>query len=279
MDERESIKDIGQLQGKVLCFGGVYSNYQALQKLKQIASDENIPATNIICTGDIVAYCAQPEETVQAIKDWGIHCIAGNVEIQLSNDAEDCGCDFRNGSRCDNFSKEWYPFSKSKLSPDSIEWMKGLPEFIRFAYAGLHGIAVHGSFKETAEYIFQSSSWEQKLSNFKNSNTDLIIAGHCGLPFSQHKENKYWLNPGVIGMPANDATSKVWYMILEEGADVKINFTHCNFEYDYSTAAALMLKNNLPTTYARTLKTGIWDNTEILPEPEAALQGKSIVFD
>ena len=277
MDQR-SITDIGTLQGKLLCFGGVYSNFQSLQKLMQIAKEENIQPSNIICTGDVVAYCAQPEETVQAIMNWGVHCIAGNVEIQLADDAEDCGCDFASGGRCDTFSKNWFPFSKSKLSSDSIQWMKKLPDFIRFSYSGLNGLVVHGSFHETAEYIFQSTDWESKKANFDEANVELVIAGHCGLPFSQKKEQKYWLNPGVIGMPANDGGSNVWYMIIEEDGvgDLKIN--QLSYEYDHNITAALMLENGLPDTYANTLKTGIWDNCEILPEAETKLQGKRLVF-
>ena len=79
-------KHIGKLRGKTLIFGGVYSNFQALKKLMLIAKKEQIPSQNIICTGDIVAYCAEPERCVQAIKDWNIHSILGNVEIQLRDE-------------------------------------------------------------------------------------------------------------------------------------------------------------------------------------------------
>ena len=110
------IKDIGSMEGKLLIFGGVYSNLQALEALKQVAEHQNIPPENCICTGDIVGYCAQPEETVQLFQLWKARSIAGNVEIQLREGAEDCGCDFRKGSRCDGFSQQWYPFAQSGAS-------------------------------------------------------------------------------------------------------------------------------------------------------------------
>ena len=77
MDTR--IKDLGRLEGKLLLFGGVYSNLQALEAVIAFAKAENIPPSHCICTGDIVGYCAQPEETVQLFKKWGAHTIAGNV--------------------------------------------------------------------------------------------------------------------------------------------------------------------------------------------------------
>ena len=69
MDQK--IIDLGKISGKTLLFGGVYSNLQALEALKQIAEKENINPENCFCTGDIVGYCAQPEETVQLFKLWG----------------------------------------------------------------------------------------------------------------------------------------------------------------------------------------------------------------
>ena len=59
---QSSIKNIGQLNGKVLIFGGVYSNLQALEALQKTANALDIRPENIICTGDIVGYCAQPSE-------------------------------------------------------------------------------------------------------------------------------------------------------------------------------------------------------------------------
>ncbi|HET8828476.1 MAG TPA: metallophosphoesterase family protein, partial [Pelobium sp.] len=71
----ENIKNLGALEGKILVFGGVYSNLQALEAIKKIALAHEIAKKNIICTGDVVAYCAQPKECVQLIKDWEINCI------------------------------------------------------------------------------------------------------------------------------------------------------------------------------------------------------------
>ncbi|GGG28061.1 metallophosphoesterase family protein [Christiangramia forsetii] len=267
----EKVIDLNNIEGRILVFGGVYSNLQALQELIHKAESLGIPPENCICTGDIVGYCAQPEETVQAFRKWGAHSIAGNVEIQLAEDKEDCGCDFREGSRCDDFSKQWYPYAKIHLSQASIEWMKDLPLHIRFNYVGKKVQVVHGSAFQVSEFIFKSTDWSLKQRNFTETDTDVIIAGHCGLPFSHSKEEKLWLNPGVIGMPANDGSPKTWYAVLD--SEKKITFDHHSLKYDHQLASSLMMKNQLPQEYARTLITGIWDNTEILPGLESGLQG------
>lgn len=260
----------------MLIFGGVYSNVQALDKMIRIANKKGIPAQNVICTGDVVAYCADPELSVQRIKDWGIRCIAGNVELQLREGEEDCGCDFNDGSRCDLFSRQWYPFAQSELSKEAIDWMDQLPDHLSFRYAGLRGIVVHGSATYVSDYIFASTPWSEKEKQFELTGADFILGGHCGLPFSQARDNKFWLNPGVIGMPANDATSRVWYMVLDDSNG--FNYEHKNFEYDHRTAAARMRSKKLTEAYALTLETGLWDNCEILPAAETAVQGVRIEF-
>lgn len=274
MDDKR-IENLGKLNGKVLIFGGIYSNLQALEALKKMAEKENISPQNCICTGDIVGYCAQPEETVQLFRLWGAKSIAGNVEIQLRENAEDCGCSFREGSRCDNFSQQWYPFAQSKLSKNSIEFMTELPNHFMFEYANTQMVVVHGSFFNTSEFIFKSTSWETKAANFELTNTDVIIAGHCGLPFHHQHNDKLWLNPGVIGMPANDGSPDVWYAILDD-TENNFTFTHKTLSYNYKLTSKLMQNGLLPKEYAKTIVTGIWDNTEILPPLESSLQGLEI---
>ncbi len=274
----KEIKHMGTKAGKLLLFGGVYSNLQALEKLIQIADEAGIPPENCISTGDLTGYCAQPEETLQLFKKWGAVSIAGNVELQLANDSEDCGCDFKSGSRCDDFSKMWFPYTKGRLSKESLDSMKNIPEYISFDYGNKKVTVVHGNYGNTSEFIFKSNATESKERCFKETKSDIIIAGHCGLPFHQTIKEKVWLNPGVIGMPANDGTPRVWYMMLDI-INGEVIYTHHSFEYDAETAQKLMYKNHLPEAYGDTLTSGIWDNMEILPELEKMGQGIPIYFN
>lgn len=273
MDQK--IENLGKLSGKTLLFGGVYSNLQAIEALKQIAEKEGIPPENCICTGDIVGYCAQPEETVQLFKLWGAKSIVGNVEIQLRENAADCGCDFREGSRCDGFSQLWYPYAQSKLSSNSLEFLKTLPNTIQFEYASKKATVVHGSYFNVSEFIFKSTDWSKKAPNFTATNSDVIVAGHSGLPFQDQQNGQLWLNPGVIGMPANDGNPSVWYAILDDAKE-NFNYTHHTLNYNYKLTSKLMQNGLLPEEYSRTIVTGIWDNTEILPAIETGLQGFGI---
>jgi predicted phosphodiesterase len=272
MDKK--IIDLGRKTGKMLLFGGVYSNLQALQSLMQVAQQHGIAPENCICTGDIIGYCGQPQETLDLFKNWGANSILGNVEIQLRDDQDDCGCDFTQGSRCDNFSEIWYAFAKANLHTSSKEYFKTLPDHITFNYAGKKVGVVHGSYDHVSQFIFKSTDWNTKQASLDALKAEVIIAGHCGLPFVDQKVDTRWLNPGVIGMPANDGNLHTWTMIIDDANGLE--YQHIPLSYDHETAIKEMKKNHLPNEYAQTLETGIWDNMEILPKEERTLQGKKL---
>ena len=265
------------LNGRLLFFGGVYSNLQSLAALKTIAEESNYAPQNMFCTGDIIGYCAQPNECIDLIKAWGIRTIAGNVELQLRDGENDCGCDFNAGGRCDIFSKNWYAYAQRNITKENLAWLQTIPHHIQFSWQGKQVLLVHGSWFRTAEFIFKSTDWTLKEANFTATGADIILAGHCGLPFAHEQNEKLWLNPGVIGMPANDGSDKVWYATLQEEGDALAYRFH-RYCYDFATASRLILENGLPASYAKTLNTGLWDNCEILPAEEAAAMGRGVLL-
>ena len=266
---------LGNLSQPILLFGGPYGNLQATSTLKAIAEDALIPPERIICTGDLVAYCAQPKETVSLIRDWGIHCIQGNVEAQLAVGAADCGCNFSPDSACDLLSQQWYQFAQQKITTDQREWFKSRPEYLRFNLNGFSCVVVHGSFSEISQFVFHSTPWREKLAELETAEAAVLIGGHSGLPFSQIGNGKLWCNAGVIGMPANDGTPRAWYAILE-AAGTGLQCSHFSFCYDHRTTADLMDKSSLPSEYRDTLISGLWHNCDILPEVETQAQGVNL---
>ena len=269
------VKHIGELNGSVLVFGGIYSNLHALEALQAAANSHKISPSNIICTGDIVAYCAHPAECVNFMREWGVHIIAGNVELNLLDQADDCGCNFDEGSRCDIFSKQWYPYAKAKIKSEQLDYITTIPHHLKFEYNGKSITVIHGTVENVSGYIFKSTPWSEKKSILQAEDSDIIIAGHCGLPFIDKVYDKVWLNAGVIGMPANDGHTNTWYTILDT-KDNGLRVTFYKLNYSHQEASQAMIDNNLPPAYADTLLSGIWDNCDVLPEWETAQQGKEI---
>lgn len=268
-----SLRDLGHLQDKLLIFGGPYSNLQATQAIREVAETLEIPADHCICTGDIVAYCAQPNETVALLKDWGVHCLLGNCEESLAENKNDCGCGFAEGTACDVLSAQWFEYSKRQLHQSHKEWFAALPRTIRFNYAGYKIEVVHGSVSSINRFIFASTAEQVFAEEFALSTADIILAGHSGIPFTKKVGRRYWHNAGVIGMPANDATPNTWYSVISINENAMLQIQQCALQYNYQQAYAAMHQANLTNSYAQALQSGIWPSNQILPPSEQAQQG------
>ena len=262
------------LQPPVLVFGGPYSNLRALLALRQRADELGIPASHAICTGDVVAYCAEPEETTAAIRDWGCHVIAGNCEEQLAAAAEDCACGFEAGSACDLLAKGWYPFANARLSAASRAWMGALPKTLTCVVDGWRFRVIHGGVDVINRFVFASQR-DVLAEELARSGADIVIAGHAGVPFIERVGRAVWFNPGVIGMPANDGTPDIWYGLIGRDADHLLLSTR-RLAYDHVGAAAAMRRQGHADGYARTLVTGLWPSLDVFPPAERAATGQRI---
>merc|ERR1719440_1521467 len=101
--------------------------------------------------------------------------------------------------------------------------MGQLPRRIEFSVCGRRLAVVHGSPANIAKFLWPSTPDEELREDFAllPEKIDGIVSGHSGIPFARllpsHNSNtceKLWLNAGVIGMPANDGTSRGWYALL-----------------------------------------------------------------
>ena len=263
--------------GQVLLFGGPYSNLEATQAVLAEAERRRIPPERIVCTGDVVAYAADGRATVDLIRRSGIHVVRGNCEEALAASAGDCGCGFAPGSSCDRLSAAWFAHADRELGPDERAWMASLPRRLTLDLAGLRLAVVHGSLNEINRFVFASTPERVKALDLALAGVDGIIAGHCGLPFTEVIGGRLWHNPGVVGMPANDGTPRVWFSVLSPGDEPQsLAIEHAALSYDHVSAAAKMGAAHLPDDYATALATGLWPSCDVPPAAELKAQGQRL---
>lgn len=272
----EDYADLGFWSEPVLICGGAYGNLEALDAFLCKAETMGIPPCRIIHTGDAVAYCADAAAAVSRLAGSGIHCLKGNVEAQLVSDADDCGCGFEEGTSCDALSAAWYGHAKLALSDGHRNWMRNLPNKLRFNLNGRSLMAVHGSVSDISRFLFASHPDEVFNEELDMSCCDGVIGGHCGLPFTRLSSGRIWHNSGALGMPANDGTPRVWFSKLAPHGD-GIRITHHALDYPYDVAAAKMRKAGLPEEYVNALGTGLWPGLDILPAMEKRRSGSKLV--
>ena len=151
----------------VLVFGGCYSNLQATQALLAEARRLGVPPGRMVCTGDVIAYGADPHETLALIREAGIATVMGNCEEKLAEDAGDCGCGFTPGSACDRLAAAWFNYATKHVDQSDRLWMAALPQRIDLVLAG-HGIAVvHGAPSRINRFVFASTPGPTSRRNWR----------------------------------------------------------------------------------------------------------------
>ncbi|MDF1733587.1 MAG: metallophosphoesterase family protein [Minwuia sp.] len=269
-----AVLDLGAIDAPVLVYGGPYSNLQATQALFDRADALGIAPEHRINTGDIVAYCAAPEATTRAVTTRGGPVVRGNCEESFGAGAEDCGCGFEEGSACDLLARGWFAHAMAELSPDSRAVMAACPAEIRFSMAGLRLSAVHGGFSAINRFIFPIDQ-AAMADECARTGADIVLAGHSGVPLAQQVNQQWWLNAGVIGMPANDGDPRTWFMVLTPDA-TGLEVVFHRLGYDHAAAAAEMRRLGLAEGYARALETGLWPNMDVMPDADRDRCGQPI---
>ncbi len=259
-------RDLGVLDKDVLLFGGAYSNFQACEAIFAQATAAGVATDHVICTGDVVAYCGAPQASVAAVRASGCAVVAGNCEIQLAQQADDCGCGFEEGTTCDRLSTAWYAFAQSQLSADDRMWMEGLPDLVTFRHHSKRYGVIHGGVRDVAQFIWETDDdavFVAEWSAFEAiaGPVDVIISGHCGIAFQRETSRGTWLNAGVIGMPPHDGAPQTRFAMLRQG-----QFQIQQLTYDVDGAMTDMRAAGLPTEYRDALKSGYWPSEDVLPD-------------
>ena len=267
--------DLGELAGPILVFGGPYSNLAATQAIKDMAEQLEIPPHHVICTGDIAAYCAEPEETALLLQEWGIPVIQGNCEEMLGKDLSTCDCGFDQCGTCDHLTNSWYLYSLTHLSEISKAWMASLPNQIWFRLGGLQCLVVHAGIRENTRPLYPSASAKQLKQELKMTPADIVIAGHSGLPFCHKVNQQLWINAGAIGLPANDGTPDGWFALLTPTSD-GLNTELRRLPYNADKTRQAMIRAGLTTGYHTAIASGLWPSLEQLPQKEKDGTGQAL---
>jgi predicted phosphodiesterase len=261
--------------GPVLLFGGPYSNVQATAAVLAEGRRLGIPRQRIVCTGDLAAYCGDPAATIDLVREAGIAVVMGNCDEQLGAGGADCACGFAPGSACERLSVAWFEHADREVGPEARRWLAGLPRRIDLHIGGARLAVIHGGADVINRFVFASTPALVKRRDLELVDCDGIVAGHCGLPFTQTIDGKLWHNPGVVGLPAHDGTPRVWYS-LAAPAEGGLRIEHRALDYDHAAAAGTMRRAGLPAEYRESLESGIWPSCDVLPYPEIRARGMAL---
>jgi hypothetical protein len=259
---------------RVAVFGGVYGNHHGLRALFVDAAARGAEA--LYCLGDLGGFGPNPEKIWPllldgSLFDGGVRCIQGNYEESLAAGREDCNCGYTD-PRDNHFAALSYAYTARHCSPEFKAWMGTLPRRRRLRVGDRELLLVHGSPRRVNEFLFESTSPVPFLEvMLDGERCDGVLCTHSGLHWHRRlPSGRDVVNVGVIGRPANDGRTDVWYALLAAGDD-QLEVEVVPLAYDHAALADEMRREALPEEFVETVSSGWWTTClEILPARERA---------
>lgn len=259
---------------RIAVFGGVYNNHLALAALLGAAARQRAEA--VYCLGDLGGFGPNPEKVRPLLAEGGVRAIQGNYEESLASGRGDCNCGYTD-PRDNHFARLSYRYTADNCSPGFKAWMGTLPRRRRVRVGGRELLLVHGSPRRINEFLFRSTSPVAFLEVLLDQEgADGLLCTHTGLHWHRRlPSGRHAVNVGVIGRPANDGATHVWWALIEareeaaNGGGLAVELLP--LEYDHESLAAEMRREKLPEEFVETTLTGWWTTClEILPPKERA---------
>jgi len=236
-------------------FSDIHSNLAALEAV--LASMSSAGVNRRVCLGDLVGYCADADACVKLVQANSDLCILGNHDsVALRREPS---------IHFNQFARVAIEWTQSRLSPDSIEYMKKLPYILEES----NMCFVHASPKSPADWYYVSSL-DEAMDAFEFFTTELCFVGHTHSPVIVSmsaegdplviEEDEYTLgsgerllvNVGSVGQPRDRNPEACW--CLYDTNTRKVSFVRV--PYDISRTQETMRKQGFPAFLIQRLSDG-----------------------
>lgn len=217
----------------------IHSNIHALEiVLEEI---ERYSPDTIMCLGDVVGYCAHPNECCRRVRKVSSYCIAGNHDrAALTRDV----------LRMNPYAAAAALWSANQLDEESRSYISSLSASASFDDGDSCVVCgYHGSDTDPDEYVYEESVDEDILTR---SGADAVFLGHTHVPYKRSFAAGIVGNPGSVGQP-RDGDPRASFALF----DTKLrDFDIVRIEYDTKQASESILRAGLPMILASRLAVG-----------------------
>jgi diadenosine tetraphosphatase ApaH/serine/threonine PP2A family protein phosphatase len=241
---------------RFLVFSDVHGNVEALEAVLDDASRRGYD--RVICLGDTVGYGADPEECVKIASGLpDAAAVLGNHDAAV---IQKHSLDYLNP-----VAQAGVNFSKTKLSEESLDYLRSLPLVIDSA-GGF--VACHASPSRPEAWLYVLEPPEAREA-FRAMGRPVAFIGHTHFPLlhdgsgkilplvagesvALHPRVKFIINVGSVGQP-RDGDPRTAFAIFDD-ANRMVHFFRV--EYDVDRAARKILEAGLPEMLADRIQRG-----------------------
>ena len=175
---------------KILAVADVHANLAAMEAVLDFEGSWD----EVIFLGDALVSGPQPEEVVSLVAGLAATAIVGN------HDLEALAADLENESA--NPDMQWLRWTRRSLSPESADWLAGLPTTLGIERDGLSMSLVHGVVPaDLGRRVWPDSpdaAFEWLGRDCREPN---VLFAHSHVQFEASRRGRTFHNPGSAGQP------------------------------------------------------------------------------
>lgn len=237
---------------RIAVISDIHANLEALTVCLKWIEENNID--KVICLGDLIDYCAQPNECVELIQN---HC---NKVILGNHDEGQFNYNLVKGYS--EFARISSMHSRGVVKKEYVKWFETLP--LKYSFENLLFVHASPHNPENYKYVLDTESAE---TNFNSFSERVCFIGHSHKPVifeernSEVKETdssvlksdcRYIINVGSVGQP-RDYNPKLSFGMFDTD---KFEYENVRLYYDIKSAADKIIKEGLPLVLAERLFEG-----------------------
>lgn len=245
---------------RIAIISDIHANLPALEKvLDDIHS--NFKADQIYCLGDLTDGAPWTNEVINLIREYNIPTIMGNHDERIAFDYK--VFPLKKHTLEEQLARaETIDQTKQMISEDNRKYLSELRPHIRFSYADISFLLVHGSPTSNEEYIYENHDTESIIGMFEANQANVIVSGHTHLSFIKEIETdglpRLLINAGSVGRSKESNGGKAVYlqlMINEKGSTFgeKVEVALRKIDYDIHKAINGIKQSSTPNFYANFL--------------------------
>jgi putative phosphoesterase len=196
----------------------------------------------VICAGDLVGYCAEPNEVVEEVRKKKIQTVEGDHDHVVTTQAF---------QRLSQLTAKVALWTHQNLTEENLGYLRATKQRLEIKLGRYRLLVVHGSPRDPlGGWISSECTYREVVGAMGDAEADVIILGHTHLPMRRLVFGKLLVNPGSVGQP-RDRNPKASYALLKLGKDLDVDFRRV--EYDVESTARAMRAKGLPDELAARL--------------------------
>ena len=224
---------------KLAIVSDIHSNIHALEVVLERV--QAISPDTVLCLGDVVGYCAHPNECCRLFRRVAERSIAGNHDRAAMT---------RDVYGMNPYAAAAAVWTADQLDEESRVYLASLPASESFDDRDGCVVSVfHGSDTDPDEYIYEEMVDGGIL---ERCAADAVFLGHTHVPYRRSFGAGIVGNPGSIGQP-RDGDPRASFATFDTGSR---KFEILRVEYDAEAASESILRAGLPMVLASRLAVG-----------------------